>query len=261
MVRVEGVTYGYRDGEPALRDVSFTVSRGEKVVLLGCNGSGKSTLLKILDGLIFPHVGRFWFDERAVTKRSLKDRSFSRTFRMSVVLLFQNPDAMLFNPTVYDEIAFGRRQLGSDTARDLDGQVRYWADALSISRHLERPPFELSSGEKQKVCLASLLALQPSVLLLDEPTASLDPRSTGWLVDFLSDLDLTTIIATHNLSLAGELGERTLLLSERHELIYDGELGNLLEDRDKLLEANLVHIHRHRHGKIEHQHYHTHDWD
>jgi cobalt/nickel transport system ATP-binding protein len=109
--------------------------------------------------------------------------------------------------------------------------------------------------------LASLLALEPEVLLLDEPTSSLDPRSTGWLIDFLQDLEMTVVVATHNLSLASELGDRILLLSENHELIYDGDVEPILGDEDKLLEANLVHTHRHRHGTKTHSHYHSHDWD
>jgi cobalt/nickel transport system ATP-binding protein len=113
----------------------------------------------------------------------------------------------------------------------------------------------------QKVCLASLMALEPRVLLLDEPTASLDPRSTGWLIDFLHSLDLTMIVATHNLSMARELGRRTVVLSEAHRLIYDGDVDVLLGDVERLREANLVHVHKHAHGDVEHRHYHSHDWD
>jgi cobalt/nickel transport system ATP-binding protein len=258
MIEVDAVTFAYPDEEPVLRSVSFAVPRGQKAVLLGSNGSGKTTLLKLLDGLIFPGSGSYRHDTKAVTRRSLADRAFNRIFRKSVVLLFQNPDAMLFNPTVYDEIAFGCRQL---LVEDIEERVRRWADVFKISQHLDRPPFRLSNGEKQKVCLASLLALEPEVLLLDEPTSSLDPRSTGWLIDFLQDLEMTVVVATHNLSLASELGDRILLLSENHELIYDGDVEPILGDEDKLLEANLVHTHRHRHGTKTHSHYHSHDWD
>ncbi len=258
MIKVEAVSYAYPDEEPVLREVSFAVPRGQKAVLLGCNGSGKTTLLKLLDGLIFSRTGSYSYDTKPVTRRSLGDRVFNRKFRKAVVLLFQNPDAMLFNPTVYDEIAFGCRQLGID---GIEERVRQWADVFNLSRHLDRPPFRLSNGEKQKVCLACLLAVEPEVLLLDEPTSSLDPRSTGWLIDFLQDLEMTVVVATHNLSLASELGDRILLLSEHHELIYDGDLEPILGDEDKLLEANLVHSHRHRHGTKTHSHYHSHDWD
>lgn len=258
MIRISGVTHRYRAGETVLDDVSFEIARGEKVVLLGSNGSGKTTLLRIVDGLVFPGAGRVEYDGVEVTRRSLDRPPLSQRFRREVVLLFQNPEAMLFNPTVYDEIAFGLRRTGG---ADTDARVRRWADTLGLTRYLDRPPFELSRGEIQKVCLAALLALEPRVLLLDEPTASLDPRSTGWLIDFLQDLDQTLLVTTHNLSMAGELGERTLVLSEDHRLIFDGSIRDLTADTDKLIEANLVHVHRHRHGDVEHRHFHTHDWD
>jgi cobalt/nickel transport system ATP-binding protein len=258
MIKVDHLSYAYPGGESALEDVSFTVARGERVVLLGTNGCGKSTLLKILDGLIFPCSGNYGLDDREITPAALRNKEFHREFRRRVVLLFQNPDAMLFNPTVFDEIAFGLRQL---TAEDPDARVRRWASAFGLTAALDRPPFQLSGGEKQKLCLAALLALAPEVLLLDEPTANLDPRTTGWLVDLLQGLELTTIVTTHNLSLARELGERTLVLSEDHRLIFDGPLEQLLQDERMLLEANLVHAHRHVHGDVEHRHYHLHDWD
>jgi cobalt/nickel transport system ATP-binding protein len=260
MIRVTGVSYRYEPGGDVLRDVSFEVARGERVVLLGSNGSGKTTLLRVMDGLIFPSSGEVEYEGSRVTKHSLRVAPLRDTFRREVVLLFQNPEAMIFNPTVFDEIAFGPRQMTADVA-EIDGRVRRWAELFGITRHLDRPAFQLSKGEIQKVCLASLLALEPKLLLLDEPTASLDPRSTGWLIDFLQDLDLTIVVTTHNLSMARELGERTLVLSEHHEIIFDGEIDALLGDRAKLMEANLVHSHRHAHGEVEHRHYHTHDWD
>jgi cobalt/nickel transport system ATP-binding protein len=257
MLDVERISFRYPETEPVLKDVSFGVGKGEKVVLMGANGCGKTTLLQILNGLIFPQEGSLRYEGLPVTDRRLRDRSFGRRFRKEVVLLFQHPEAMLFNPTVYDEIAYGLRQIGAD---DLDGRVRHWAAQLGVDRYLQRPPFQLSGGEKQKVCLASLLALEPEVLLLDEPVANLDPRSTGWLIDFLQDLSVTTVSTTHNLSLAEELGRRTLVLSEEHELIFDGEIQDLLRDEERLMAANLVHAHRHRHGRSQHRHFHAHDW-
>jgi cobalt/nickel transport system ATP-binding protein len=255
MIELERVSYRYPESEPALKEVSLSVAKQEKVVLLGANGSGKTTLLRILNALIFPQEGSYRYGSEPVTKDRLRDRSWSRRFRREVVLLFQHPEAMLFNPTVYDEIAYGLRQLGAD---GLDGQVRRWAVRLGVEAHLKRPPFQLSGGEKQKVCLAALLALEPQVLLLDEPTANLDPRSTGWLVDFLQDLSVTSVATTHNLSLAGELGDRVLVLSEAHELIFDGRMEDLLGDEEKLLAANLVHSHRR--GGSRDKRLHLHDW-
>jgi cobalt/nickel transport system ATP-binding protein len=258
MIEIRGVGHAYENGARVLDGVSFRIEKGEKVVLLGANGCGKTTLLKILDGLVFPSGGEYFHKGRPVTKRALKDDGLHRSFRREVALLFQNPDAMLFNPTVRDEIAFGPRQHGLG---DVEERVRKWSGDFGLERFLDRPPFELSRGEKQKLCLAALLAVEPELLLLDEPTANLDPRSTGWLVDYLQELDATTLVTTHNLSLAGELGERTLVLSEGHRLLYDGPLGPLAADRDLLIEANLVHVHKHRHVALEHRHFHTHDWE
>ncbi len=257
IIEIKNISFEY-ENEIILKNISFDVKNKEKLVLLGINGSGKSTLLKIIDGLLFPKNGEYFYKNEKITSKKLKNRDFIKKFRKEVVLLFQNPDSMIFNPTVYDEIAFGLRQLDIG---NVDEKVKYWAEKLGIYKYLDTPPFNLSGGEKQKVCLASLLVLEPEVLLLDEPTASLDPRSTGWLIDFLYELDITTIITTHNLSLSLELGDRGLVLSENHELIYDGNLEEFIKDKDKLIEANLIHIHRHRHKEIEHKHYHIHDWD
>ncbi|WP_457622259.1 energy-coupling factor ABC transporter ATP-binding protein [Persephonella sp.] len=256
MISLENVYFSY-ENSPVLRDISFQINEKEKVVLLGINGCGKSTLLKILNGLIFPEKGSYYFKGELITEKKLKNKEFTRKFRKSNVLLFQNPDSMIFNPTVYDEIAFGLRQLFPDS---IDEKVHFWAEKLGISHLLKRSPFELSGGEKQKVCLASILVLEPELLLLDEPTANLDPRSTGWFVDFLSELDITVITTTHNLSLAPELGSRVIVLSEDHNIIYDGDINSFIEDIDLLKKANLVHTHYHRHGTLKHKHYHTHDF-
>lgn len=165
---------------------------------------------------------------------------------------------MLFNPTVRDEISFGLRQM---RIKDIDERVEKWGEKLGISNLFERSPAELSIGEKKKVALASILALEPEVLLLDEPLSNLDPRSTGEILDLLWEYPATTVVATQNLSLAPELGERAILLSEDHRKIYEGDFKELLSDRELLLRANLLHIHRHRHGRVIHRHFHPHDWE
>lgn len=256
MIRVEGLSHRYGD-KPSLLEVSFSLAAGEKAVLLGSNGSGKSTLLKILDGLIAPRAGAVFYEGERITPGELGRGPLRRRFRQEVALLFQNPDVLLFNPTVYDEIAFGPRQMGLSSIAE---RVAHWADLVGVTAFLQRPPFTLSGGEKQKVALAALLAVEPKLLLLDEPAAALDPRSSGWLVDFLADLPITLLTTTHNLGLAPELGTRTLVLGEDHRLLYDGPIEPFLSDTGKLLAANLAHAHRHRHGGMEHRHWHTHDW-
>jgi cobalt/nickel transport system ATP-binding protein len=258
LIELAGVGHRFAEGGGGLAGISFQVRRGERLVVLGANGSGKTTLLRILGALLLSEQGAHVHAGRRIDRAALADRAFMRRFRREVVLLFQNPDAMLFNPTVRQEIAFGPRQLGLP---DAAGQVRAWAERLAVAHLLDRPPYALSSGEKQRVCLAALLVLAPRVLLLDEPTANLDPRSIALLVDLLAELDVTSIIATHNLSLAPELGDRALVLSEEHRLVFDGPLEALLADEGTLAAANLAHGHIHRHGGgPPHRHAHRHDW-
>ena len=245
-------------GRPVLSDVSFSIRPGERVVLLGVNGCGKTTLLKALDGLVAPSAGTILYGGTPLTPAALDQAAFRRRFRSEVVLLFQNVDAMLFNPTVADEIAFGPRQLG---LRDVDARVARWAHAFDVERFLERPPFELSGGEKMRVALAALLAVGPQVLLLDEVTANLDPASSARLVDFLAGLEgVTVVVSTHNLSIAEELGARAILLAPgRPGVCFDGPTAQLAADERLLVEAGLAHRHGHRHGATEHAHYHVHD--
>ncbi len=246
------------NGRAVLRDISFSVEPGERVVLLGVNGCGKTTLLKLLDGLVSPAGGEARYAGQRLDARALDDAAFRRRFRSEVALLFQNVDAMLFNPTVADEIAFGPRQLG---LADADARVAQWAEAFGVTGFLERPPFELSGGEKKRVALAALFAMKPKVLLLDEATANLDPASSARLVDFLAGLrDVTIISSTHNLTVAEELGARALLLApDRPGILFDGPTAELLRDEHLLVESGLAHRHTHRHESRTHVHFHVHD--
>ncbi len=242
--------------ETVLKGINLKLKEGERVVLLGGNGCGKSTLLKLMDGLLFAEKGKVLWKGRELTPSGL--RKMEEEFRRSVALLFQDVEVMLFNPTVEDEIAFGPRQLN---LQDVEERVKKWGNKLGIKPLFKRSPAELSIGEKKKVALASVLVLEPEVLLLDEPLSNLDPRSTGEVIDLLWELHITTVVATQNLSLAAELGERAVLLSEEHRIIYDGDFEGLFLNRDLLLQANLLHLHRHRHGRLLHSHFHPHDWE
>ncbi len=255
LIKIENLFFGY-DANPTLKNISFEIKENEKVVILGVNGSGKSTLLKILNGLLFPVSGSYYFKGNEITKQFLKRKENNLEFRRKNCLLFQDPSSMIFNPTVYDEISFGLKQFSSN---GINSKVEFWAEKLGIKNCLNEPPFKLSGGEKQKVCLAAILSLEPQVLLLDEPTANLDPATTGWLVDFLSELKATTVVATNNISLSIELGERGIVLSEDHTIIFDGKLEELLEDRETLIKANLIHTHKHRNKNSSR--YHIHYWD
>lgn len=245
-------------GRAVLREVSFSVADGERVVLLGVNGCGKTTLLKALDGLVFAAAGRIVYGGEPLDAHRLDQPAFRRRFRGEVGLLFQNVDAMLFNPSVADEIAFGPRQLGLPGVEE---RVERWAREFDVLRILERPPFELSGGEKKRVALAALMAVDPKVLLLDEPTANLDPASAAHLVDFLAGLaGVTVVISTQNLTVVEEFGPRAVLLSPGLPgVLYDGPAAVLASDHHLLVQSGLAHRHAHRHGAAQHAHFHVHD--
>jgi len=245
-------------GRTILADLTFTVRPGERLAVLGVNGCGKTTLMKLLDGLSPPSGGRLRYGGFPLDARRLGEPAFLRNFRREVAFLFQNVDAMLFNPTVADEIAFGPRQLGLP---DVEARVARWAEEFRLVPLLDRPPFELSGGEKKRVALAALLCVEPRVLLLDEPTANLDPSTGAHLVELLQALSGVTVISsTHNLSVVEELADRALVLAPgRAGLLYDGPADGLLEDQALLIESGLAHLHRHAHGPGTHAHYHVHD--
>jgi cobalt/nickel transport system ATP-binding protein len=257
MIELRDVRFAW-PGEPTLLDgVSLTVAPGDKLVLLGPNGCGKSTLLKLLNGLVEPTAGEVRWQGNALTRAYLRKADHALTFRRLCVLLFQHPEAMLFNPTVREELAYGPRQLG---LADIEERVASWSRQLKLDGLLDKAPFLLSGGQKQKVALASLLTLDPELLLLDEPSASLDPATVGWLIDMLLHSGKTLVVATHNLSLAAELGERCVVLGQDGRILFDGPIGQALSDMALLERAGLAHRHVHHHEGVEHAHVHVHDW-
>ena len=254
------VTYAYPGQEPCLRGVSLEVQRGERLALLGANGSGKSTLLFLLNGLYFPSEGRVRALGTDLSPEAVERPPFGPRFRKEVGFLFQNSDAQLFCSTVEEELAFGPLQAGwprEESEERIEGALAL----LDIVKLRKRTPSRLSAGEKKKVALASLLTLSPSVLLLDEPTAGLDPRSQVVLLELLGSLaerGMTLVTATHDLSLVPHLAERALVLGEDHAVAAQGPAGKILSDTELLLRVNLVHAHAHRHGDLVHSHPHQH---
>ncbi len=228
------VSFRYHD-IPAIDNLSLSIAPGERVALLGANGSGKSTLLQLLDALIFPSSGEVRFHGEP-----LEERRISLEFRRRVGLVFQSPDVQLFNPTVFDEIAFGPLQLGwtkDETLRRIDEAL----EMMEIAHLRSRPPHQLSGGEKKRVALASVLVLDPEVLLLDEPTAALDPRSQGQIIELLRDSshNRTAVIATHDLDLAAEIADRCVVLN-RGCVVADGATRDILRDEASLERFNLI---------------------
>ena len=257
---LKNVTYSYTNGAPVLNDVTLDFHSGERTVILGANGTGKSTLLSLLDGLVFAHKGTILAFGKPLSEEALEDRAFVMDFRKRVAFVFSNPDVQLFSSTVWDEIAFGPLQLGLLPAeiRDIvDGQL----ESLRITELRDRAPYTLSDGQKKKVAIASSLATDPDVLLLDEPTNGLDPRTQIWLIEVLHDLHQrgkTIISATHDLSIAGDIAERAIVLSEDHAVAGQGDFSEIIQDDELLLRVNLIHEHAHFHGKTVHVHRHGH---
>jgi cobalt/nickel transport system ATP-binding protein len=239
---VRDIVFAYDRGPVSLNGVSLTIRPGERVAILGANGSGKSTLLKILDGLYFPAQGSITAFGLPLTERALRDDAFNFAFRRAVGLVFQDSDVQLFSPSVWDEVAFAPLQLGLSRA-EVSARVEAALGALRIEKLRERAPHRLSGGEKKRVAIASVLSLDPSVWLLDEPTAGLDPRSQAWLVDFLvgqSRGGKTIIAATHDLDIVETIADRVCLLDEDHRLVADCTPAEALADRALLAACNLV---------------------
>jgi len=255
--KVDGVSYHYDGRYAGVRDINIQVSHGESLAILGANGSGKTTLLKIMDGLIFPSTGTVMAFGQPLRQDTLNG-DFAGFFRSKVGFVFQEPDVQIFCPTVWDEIAFGPLQLDIPT-REVRQRVEDTLDMLGIRDLKDRQPHQLSSGEKKKVAIGSVLSLNPEVLLLDEPTGGLDPRTQVWLFELLEELRRlrkTVIMATHDLSIVEDLAERVVVLSEGHTIVADDRPVEILKDKGLLLRANIIHEHTHRHGDLLHIHSH-----
>jgi cobalt/nickel transport system ATP-binding protein len=257
---LSGVEFLYGGTHRALQSVHLRVNAGERIAILGANGCGKSTLLQILGGLLFSTAGEAHAFHQRLTEERFRDASFNAFFRRRVGLLFQNPDVQLFCPTVLDEIAFGPLQLGL-SREEVFQKCREVIRMLNLEKIASRSPHQLSGGEKKKVALASVLALNPDVLLLDEPTAGLDPRTQVWLVEVLNELHSlgkTIITATHDLSLLEEIADHAYVMDEEHALVAEGPPDEILNDLDLLLRVNLIHEHAHEHEGFIHRHGHLH---
>jgi cobalt/nickel transport system ATP-binding protein len=258
LFELRDVCFDY-EGVPALRSLSLEIAQGERVALLGANGSGKSTLLRLLDGLYAPQQGSIQFDGAPLTPERLADDNFAFAFRRRVALVFQNPDVQLFNPTVFDEVAFAPLQMqwSKDEVRS---RVAAAMELMHISHLHDRPPYRLSGGEKKRVALASVIVLEPDVLLLDEPTATLDPRSQSQLIDLIQTWKgstKTVICATHQLEIVEDIADRVVVMEEGR-VAGEGAAAEILRNNDLLLRANLVHAHRHTHDGVTHSHPHIH---
>ncbi len=260
MIELQNVNYAY-SASPALRDVTLKIERGEAVALMGANGSGKSTLLKLINGIITPDSGNYYFDGIEITSKKLQDNQFSKKLHQRVGFVFQNAETQLFCANVYDEIAFGPRQMGLEE-EVVHKRVMDCLKLLELEALKERVPYHLSGGEKKKVSIACILSLNPDIIVLDEPMNGLDPKAQRWLVAFLRRLHAsgkTLILSTHNLELVHEVSTRAILFDETHTIVADMPTEKVLEQTELLKEVNLVDAYYHVHGSGSHRHFHDHN--
>lgn len=232
MLTITNLSYHYPDGTPALREIDLTIAAGEKVALLGVNGAGKSTLLLQLNGTLRPSSGAIVVDGLPITPQNL------RQIRARVGLVFQDPDDQLFSPTVFDDVAFGPLYMGLAPA-EVDRRVQQALQAVGMTGYEQRSPHRLSLGQRKRVALATVLAMQPSLLALDEPSAGLDPRARRGLSELLRTLPQTMLVSTHDLALVADVFPRVIVLAEGR-VVADEATSSLLVDHDRLLQYGLI---------------------
>jgi cobalt/nickel transport system ATP-binding protein len=230
---VQGLAYAYPDGHQALFGVDLHVHRGERVALLGPNGAGKTTLVLHLNGILVAGAGSVTVSGLPVAKDTLQE------IRRRVGVVFQDPDDQLFMPSVRDDVAFGPANLGLRGA-ELDARVASALERVGMLEFIDRPPHHLSFGQRRRVAVATVLAMEPEILVLDEPSSNLDPASRRELADILRSLDVTVLMVTHDLPYAYELCPRSVVLSDG-VVVADGPTRDVLTD-DALMSAHRLEL-------------------
>ncbi|GAB2749692.1 ABC transporter ATP-binding protein [Nocardioides pakistanensis] len=233
MLDVRGLAYAYPDGHQALYGVDLHVHRGERVALLGPNGAGKTTLVLHLNGILNAGAGTVEVSGLPVSKENIQE------IRRRVGVVFQDPDDQLFMPTVRDDVAFGPANLGLKGPA-LEARVMAALEQVGMADFADRPPHHLSFGQRRRVAVATVLAMEPEVLVLDEPSSNLDPASRRELADILRGLDVTVLMVTHDLPYAFELCPRSVVLSDG-VIVADGSTYDVLTD-DALMAAHRLEL-------------------
>ncbi|WP_278933184.1 energy-coupling factor ABC transporter ATP-binding protein [Megamonas funiformis] len=220
IINLSHINYNYEEVS-ALNDISLEIYAGELIFFTGPNGCGKSTLFKLLNGLIFPTKGEYYFDNKKIDKNTLQDNMFAKNFHKRIGYIFQNPDVQLFNATVYDEIAFGPRQMNLNE-EIIHQRINELLIYLNIQHLQDRPPYHLSGGEQKKVALAAILALNPDILMIDEPLNGLDNKTRQWFKEFLMDFikaNKTILISTHEQELLSLPHSRIIKFNDKHTIL------------------------------------------
>lgn len=228
-IDIENLTFAYNNGIAVLHDIGFFTERGEAVGLIGANGAGKSTLLKLIVGLADGYQGKINIGGLAVQKKNLS------AIRELVGYVFQDSESQLFLSTVYEDVAFGPRNYGY-SEEEVDRRVRQALSKVHLEELGDRQIYRMSGGQKKLAAIATILSMEPGIMLLDEPSAALDPRNRRNLIRILNEIKETKLIASHDLDLIWDTCTRTILLSEGR-VIKDGKSEDILRDKE-LLEAN-----------------------
>jgi cobalt/nickel transport system ATP-binding protein len=231
LVEAHGLTHVYEDGTVALSEVTFRITHGESVAIIGANGAGKSTLLMHLNGHLTPTRGEVRIGETPITKQTLP------AIRRTVGLVFQDPDDQLFMPTVYDDVAFGPRNQGLPEA-EVDRRVHEALERVGVWHVRAKPPYRLSGGEKKRVAIAGVVAMVPDILVMDEPTSGLDPHARRQLIGLLGEFRHTRIFTSHDLDMVLDLCPRTIVLFEG-AVMADGPTRNIFADDALLAKCRL----------------------
>jgi cobalt/nickel transport system ATP-binding protein len=231
VIRIDNLAYSYPDGHQALSNITVTVHQGETIALIGPNGAGKSTLLLHLNGILRTD-GLVKVFGKPITEDNLRE------VRRRVGLVFQNPDDQLFSPTVFDDVAFGPLNLGYSES-EVRAAVARALQCVGMTGYEVRSPHHLSVGEKKRIAIATVLSMNPEVLVIDEPTSSLDPRGKWSLIELLKKLPVTKIIATHDLPLVAALCQRVLIL-DKGEIVADAPADRILSDAALLQKHGLA---------------------
>jgi cobalt/nickel transport system ATP-binding protein len=234
-VLVRGLAFSYPDGQQALYGVDLRIERGERVALLGPNGAGKTTLVMHLNGILSGGVGEIRVAGLSVDPR---DRAGLAQVRRRVGIVFQDPDDQLFMPTVAQDVAFGPANMGL-RGPELAQRVTQALAAVGMSEYADRPPHHLSFGQRRRVAVATVLAMHPEILVLDEPSSNLDPASRAELAEILSGLDVTILMVTHDLLYALQLCPRSVVMSAGR-IVADGATRELLSDTAFMAEHRLA---------------------
>lgn len=241
MIKIENICYSYNNIE-ALKNVTLHIDKGESVAFIGPNGSGKSTLIKVINGLVFPQKGNYYFNGEKITSKKLENNQFSKSFHKKIGLIFQNSEVQLFCSNVFDEIAFGLRQMGMDE-REVEKRVEDILNTLKIQDLRNRQPYHLSGGEKKKVAIASALVLNPDILVLDEPMNGLDPRSKRFMKELMITLNNAgkiILCSTHDFNYVEGVFKRAVVFSDNHTIIRDGNYNEIMQDNNFLYENNII---------------------